>query len=147
MLKGYYFITDDELSLKGNFSDVKQAVEAGIRIIQYRSKNKSTFQMCKEAAELKNSVAKALFIVNDRVDIALAIDAHGVHLGQEDMSYDQARKILGKDKIIGVSVRNIEQAVQAQKQGADYIGVGPVFSTQTKNLSILNRLAFFIIKL
>ena len=77
----------------------------------------------------KNNV---LFIVNDEIDIALAAGADGVHLGNDDMPYEIARKLLGKDKIIGLTVHNLEEAMQAQEAGADYIGVSPVFETKTK---------------
>ena len=101
---GYYFITDEKLSLKGNFYDVKQAVSQGVRFIQYRAKNKTTEELFKEAFALRKLCKKVIFIVNDRIDIALAVSASGVHLGKDDLPPDVARKILGKDKIIGVSV-------------------------------------------
>jgi thiamine-phosphate pyrophosphorylase len=129
---GYYFITDGKLSLKGNVNNVKQAVSLGVKFIQYRAKNKTTLEMLKEALILKKLCKKAFFLVNDRVDIALGSCADGVHLGQDDLPPDVARKILGKDKIIGVSVCTMQQAALAQKKGADYLGVGPVFATKTK---------------
>jgi thiamine-phosphate pyrophosphorylase len=131
-MKGFYFICDDMLSLNGSLSDVQSAVEAGVEAIQYRSKTKTTKLMYEQALQLKQASAGALFIVNDRLDIAQAIDADGVHLGQDDMPCDIARKILGPNKIIGISTHSLEQATQAQKQGADYIGFGPVFATSTK---------------
>jgi len=73
-----------------------------------------------------------IFIINDRVDIALAVDADGVHIGNDDMPYGVSRKLLGKKKIIGVTVHNVKEAVKAQKMGADYLGVSPIFSTGTK---------------
>jgi thiamine-phosphate pyrophosphorylase len=129
---GYYFITDDKLSLKGNVSDIKQALALGVKFIQYRAKNKTTQEMFKEALILRRLCKKAFFLVNDRLDIALAVSADGVHLGQDDLPPDVARYILGKKKIIGVSVATMRQAVLAQKKGADYLGVGPVFATKTK---------------
>jgi len=131
-MRGFYFITDDALSLKGSLSDIRAALKAGVEIIQYRAKNKSTKLMCLQAKELKKAAAKSLFIINDRIDIALAIDADGVHLGQDDMPCDVARIILGPDKIIGISVNNTEQAILAQEQGASYLGIGAVFATKTK---------------
>lgn len=132
-IKGFYFITDAHLSKNGNISDVKTAQEAGVKLIQYRNKNGTTWQMYKEALELKNLIDDALFLINDRIDIAQAIDADGVHLGQEDMPYEVARKILGKDKIIGISVGDLKEAEQVERMGADYIGLGPIFSTLTKS--------------
>ena len=79
--------------------------------------------MCKE---------RAIFIVNDRIDVALAVDADGVHIGQDDMPYEITRKLFGEDKIIGLTVHNIEEAVHAEKIGADYIGLSPIFTTSTK---------------
>lgn len=131
-MKGYYFITDSKLSKKGNLADVKEAVSAGVQAIQYRDKNATSKQMYSEALKLKPACRGRLFLINDRIDIALAVDADGVHLGQEDVPYDIARKILGKKKIIGVSVSNVEQAQQAQDKGVDYIGISPVFLTRTK---------------
>ena len=85
---GHYFITDDKLSLKGNVSDVKQALSSGVKFIQYRAKNKTTQEMFKEALILKGLCKKAFFLINDRLDIALAVSADGVHLGQDDLSPD-----------------------------------------------------------
>ncbi|MDD3318051.1 MAG: thiamine phosphate synthase, partial [Methanosarcina sp.] len=118
---------------KGTLSDVQEAVESGCRIVQYREKNKSTKEMVFEASEIKRICSdRAIFLVNDRIDVALAVDADGVHIGQDDMPIEKARKLLGEDKIIGLSVRNREEAIQAEKSGADYIGLGPIFDTATK---------------
>lgn len=129
-----YFITDSRLTRKTVLEDVKSAIRAGVKIIQYREKGGSTGDMIKEAkatGELckKNNV---LFIINDRVDIVLAVDADGVHLGNKDMTYSIARKILGSKKIIGLTVHNIREAVEAERIGADYVGVSPIFETKTK---------------
>lgn len=133
MIKGYYFITDATSSKKGNINDIKNAIDAGVTVVQYRSKLNDAEQMIKEAKELKElCTGKALFIVNDRVGVALSVDADGVHLGQGDMHFDTARKILGKDKIIGITVHNIKEAMLAEKRGADYLGVSPIFLTTTK---------------
>ena len=129
----FYLVTDSYLSRRGTLSDVKQAVSAGCRIVQYREKQKSTREMIREAEQIKSICGdSAIFIVNDRVDVALASDADGVHLGQEDLPYEYARKILGRGKIIGISTHDIEQARSAQMVGADYIGIGPIFATCTK---------------
>jgi thiamine-phosphate pyrophosphorylase len=131
-MKGFYFITDANLSLAGSRSDVRAAAKAGARIIQYRRKEGTTASLYKEAMELKSLCGDAKFIVNDRVDIALAVDADGVHVGRDDLPVETVRHLLGPDKIIGVTVRDLEEAVQAEKDGADYLGVGPVYYTSTK---------------
>lgn len=129
----FYLVTDSGLSKKGTLSDVQEAVESGCRIVQYREKNKSTKEMVYEASEIKRICSgRAIFLVNDRIDVALAVDADGVHIGQDDMPIEKARRLLGEDKIIGLSVRNREEAIQAEKSGADYIGLGPIFDTATK---------------
>jgi thiamine-phosphate pyrophosphorylase len=132
MLKGYYFITDAHLSRAGNISDVKNALAAGVKAVQYRNKDSSTKQMYEEAIKLRALCKGAFFLVNDRVDIVLASGADGVHLGSDDLPYKTARKILGKDKIIGMTVHSVSEAERAQKLGADYIGVAPIFATKTK---------------
>ena len=126
-------MTDSGLSKKGTLSDVKEAVEAGCKIVQYREKNKSTKEMVDEASEIKIICSeRAIFLVNDRIDVALAVDADGVHIGQDDMPIETARKLLGTDKIIGLTVHNVEEAIQAEKIGADYAGLGSIFDTATK---------------
>jgi thiamine-phosphate pyrophosphorylase len=132
-MKGYYFITDTGLSRQGNISDVKKALAAKVRIVQYRAKEVSTRMMLAEAAALKKLCQDAIFLVNDRVDVALAVGADGVHLGQEDLPFDAARKLLGPDKIIGITVSTLEEALTAARQGADYLGVSPIFFTRTKS--------------
>ena len=129
-----YFITDSRLTRKTVLEDVKSAIRAGVKIIQYREKEKSTGDMIKEAKGISELCKKnnVLFIINDRVDIALAVDADGVHLGNKDMTYSIARKILGSKKIIGLTVHNIREAVEAERIGADYVGVSPIFETKTK---------------
>jgi len=131
-MKGYYFITDSSLSRAGNISDAKNALKAGVKVIQYRNKYASTKEMFEEALILKKICKDATFLINDRIDIALAVNANGVHIGNDDMPYCLVRKLLGKKKIIGVTVHNVKEAVKAQKMGADYLGVSPIFSTGTK---------------
>lgn len=132
-VRGYYFITDARLSRAGNISDVKNALEADVSVVQYRNKEGSTKGLYEEALKLKKLCRnKAIFLINDRVDIALAVDADGVHIGTEDMPYVIARKLLGKNKIIGLTVHNIEEAKEAERLGADYISVSPIFATGTK---------------
>ncbi|MFH1093453.1 MAG: thiamine phosphate synthase [Candidatus Omnitrophota bacterium] len=133
MLRGYYFITDEKSSLKGSISDVCKAMDAGVKVIQYRSKDISTQAMIDEAAKLREITAKAIFLINDYINVALAVDADGVHLGQNDISCAEARELLGVHRKIGISVSTIEQAKLAQNQGADYLAVSPVFRTTTKS--------------
>ena len=129
----YYFITDSGLSRHGSLHDTQETVRAGCKIVQYREKTKETGAMVKEAEALKQLCGDgAIFLVNDRIDVALAVDADGVHIGQEDMPYTLARSILGPDKIIGVTVHNVQEAEDAGKSGADYIGLSPIFETGTK---------------
>jgi thiamine-phosphate pyrophosphorylase len=131
-MRGYYFITDATLSRAGNVNDVKNALAARVEVVQYRDKYKSTKEMYEEALELRRICKDALFLVNDRVDIALSVEADGVHLGSQDLSYSVARKILGDKKIIGLTVHTLKQAIEAQELGAQYIGVSPIFLTDTK---------------
>lgn len=129
----YYFITDAKLTRKDIFSDVENAVRGGCRIVQYREKAKTDEEMFEEARKIKELCGNnVIFLVNDRVDVALAVDADGVHLGQEDLDVASARKILGR-KILGVTVHNLEEARRAADDGADYLGVSPVFPTSTKS--------------
>lgn len=133
MIKGYYFITDAELSKKGNISDTQSAIEAGASVVQYREKSRDARGMLEEAKALKEICkGKAFFIINDVIDVLLSVDADGVHLGQGDASHETARKILGKDKIIGMTVHSLEEAMLAETKGADYLSVGPIFFTTTK---------------
>jgi thiamine-phosphate pyrophosphorylase len=131
-MRGYYFITDARLSRAGNLSDVASALAAGVRVVQYREKHAGTRALVAEARKLKTLCRDALFLVNDRVDVALAVGADGVHLGQDDLPYGAARELLGPDKIIGITVHSVAEAVAAQKLGADYLGVSPIFATGTK---------------
>lgn len=134
MIKGYYFITDSALSRNGSLKDVKSAVDSGVAIIQYREKSLSTREMHIEAMLMKDicSTSSAKFIINDRLDIALSAEADGIHIGQDDIPYACARKYLGKERIIGVTVHTVEEAIDAERTGADYLGVSPIFSTATK---------------
>ncbi len=111
------------------------ALTAGVRFYQYRNKSGSA-RTVYESARVLASLAKragALFIVNDRADIAAACGADGVHLGQDDLPLADARKLLGKEKLIGISTHSLEQALMAEAGGADYIGFGPIFKTATKD--------------
>lgn len=131
-MRGYYFITDSSLSLAGNASDVASAAQAGVDLVQYRRKDGSFRELYQEALELRRACRGPKFLINDRVDVALAVNADGVHLGQDDMPLEIARQLLGRHRVIGVTAHNITEAVEAVAGGADYIGVSPVFSTSTK---------------
>jgi thiamine-phosphate pyrophosphorylase len=128
-----YFITDSGLSKQGIIEDVKQAIAAGVRVVQYREKNKPLLEMQEEAIKLKKICQEnnVLFLVNDHLELALEIDADGMHVGQKDTALIKARKSL-PNKIIGVSAGSLEQALQAEQHGANYLGVGPIFATDTK---------------
>src|SRR3989344_4102511 len=132
---GLYFITDSRLTKKTVIEDVKSAIKGGVKIIQYREKEASKGQMLAEAKEIKKLCQNnnVIFIVNDWIDIALESDADGVHLGQDDSDCENTRKILGKNKIIGLTVHNVKESAEAERLGADYIGLGPIFSTSTKS--------------
>ena len=134
---GLYGITGEKFSNgKSNFQCVKEMIKGGIKIIQYREKDKSMKEKIKEAKAIRalcrdNGV---LFIVNDHVDLALLVDADGVHVGQDDMTPADVRKLVGKDKIIGLSTHSPEQAFTAYyNKDVDYIGVGPIYPTTTKD--------------
>ncbi|NFN86206.1 thiamine phosphate synthase [Clostridium sporogenes] len=130
-----YLITDRRF-LKGRELKkvVKDAILGGVTIVQVREKDLSTREFYNVANEVKEvtDYYKIPIIINDRLDIAQAIDADGVHLGQKDMPLNIARKILGKNKIIGISVGNVEEALEAENSGADYLGIGTIFPTGSK---------------
>jgi thiamine-phosphate pyrophosphorylase len=129
-----YFITDRTLSRNGIDEDVKAAIRGGVRIVQYREKALTKKRRMEEAKELAQICKRAgvLFIVNDFADIALASNADGVHLGPGDASIAEARKTLGPGKIIGVTAGSVAAAKRFEAEGADYIGLSPIFATPTK---------------
>lgn len=130
-----YAVTDRTWVTDTTLMDqVKEALEGGITFLQLREKHLSKEEFIKEAREMKelSKEYKVPFVINDNIEVALAVDADGVHIGQNDMSVEEARKLLGEDKIIGVSAHNVEEAIKAQKGGADYLGVGAVCATSTK---------------
>ncbi len=112
---------------------VEAAIRGGVTVVQYREKAASTRRMIAEARELRQlcRAAGVPFIVNDRIDVALAVDADGVHVGQDDMPAPLARRLIGKGRILGVSAGNVDEARRAEEEGADYIGASPVFATPT----------------
>ena len=126
----FYFITDEGIDIPAH-QQVKKAVKAGVKMVQYRDKCSSTRKMYEEARKIRKECKDTLFIVNDRLDVAMSVGADGVHLGQEDLPPEAVKEIAGEDMIIGISTHDIDQAVEAEKI-ADYIGVGPVHSTETK---------------
>lgn len=114
---------------------VKESLDGGVTFVQLREKELDEKSFLEEAIELKKlcSEYKVPFVINDNVDIAIAMDADGVHVGQSDMEAGDVRAKLGPDKIIGVSAQTVEQAILAEKRGADYLGVGAVFKTGSKD--------------
>ena len=126
-----YLITSHRQNLK---EVVLQALEAGIKIVQYREKSLNDNEKVNQAKDLSSLCKKynSLFIVNDRIDIAIAADADGIHLGQEDIPTKIARNILGSQKIIGRSTHCLEDIKNAEDEGCDYIGIGPIFPSKTK---------------
>jgi len=130
-----YLVTDRALAGPRDICDtVVSAVRGGVTMVQLREKNLSTRDFLDVALRLKTVLAQLSvpLIINDRLDIALACDADGLHIGQSDMPYELAREILGGNKIIGLSVENMDQVVEANSLDVDYIGVSPVFGTNTK---------------
>ena len=130
-----YLVTDRELSLGRSLEEVvSEAVQGGVTVVQLREKDASTGEFIELARRLM-TLLKPLdipLIINDRVDVALAVDADGVHIGQSDMSYEDARRLLGPDKIIGLSVESFEDIEAANALDVDYIGISPVYGTPTK---------------
>ncbi len=136
-----YFVTDGFPSTRegtrgdGDLFDlVVQAMEGGVRLVQYRDKTATRRQMYDRAMQLRRLTEAhgAILIVNDQIDLACAVGADGVHLGQDDLPVSSARKMMGHRAIIGVSTHGVAQAERAEADGADYIGLGPIFATTTK---------------
>ena len=131
-----YAVTDRHwLEEKSLYEVVKESLDGGVTFVQLREKNLSDEIFLEEAKVIKElcDEYKVPFVINDNVDIALAMNADGVHVGQSDMEAGDVREKLGPDKIIGVSAQTVEQAVLAEKRGADYLGVGAVFPTGSKD--------------
>lgn len=130
-----YLVTDDGcLQGRALIDCVREALEGGVTLVQYRTKTASSAEMYAEALQLKAlcDSFNVPLIINDRLDIAMAVGAAGVHLGQDDLPCAAARKILGEDYLIGVSAHNPAEAKAALQSGADYLGCGAVFGTATK---------------
>ena len=131
-----YLVTDEKACLgKDFYACIEEAIKGGVKIVQLREKNISTKDFYEKALKVKEICKNygALFIINDRLDIAQAVGADGVHLGQSDMPIEEARKILKDKFLIGATARNIEEAKKVELSGADYIGSGAIFGTNTKD--------------
>ncbi len=131
-----YLVTDEKACLgKDFYVCIEEAIKGGVKIVQLREKNISTKDFYEKALKVKEICKNygALFIINDRLDIAQAVGADGVHLGQSDMPIEKAREILKDKFLIGATARNVEEAKRAELLGADYIGSGAIFGTNTKD--------------
>ncbi|MEQ8141955.1 thiamine phosphate synthase [Enterococcus sp. LW22] len=134
-----YLVTDPLLFTTNTLLEaVSQALEGGVTAVQLREKQLDSRKFYEEAIQIKRLTKRynVPLIINDRLDIALACDADGLHIGQNDLPINIARKHLGPDKLIGVSVQTVEEAIEAEKNGADYLGVGAMFPTDTKSDAI-----------
>jgi thiamine-phosphate pyrophosphorylase len=142
-LGGLCFITDRRVSELAYEDMTRKVLMKGIRWIQFRDKETSRREIYRNASRLRRLARDydAVFIVNDFPDVAMCTDADGVHLGQDDLPLKEARKIIGRDRIIGISTHSLEQAVEAERDGADYIGFGPVFATLTKDAGLPKGIA------
>ncbi len=130
-----YVITDAQLSRGRSHLEVaREAIKGGASLIQFRDKEMTTRQLVETAGKIKELTegADIPLIINDRLDVALAVDADGVHVGQDDMPAALARQLIGPHKILGVSASTVEEARQAEREGANYVSASPVFTTPTK---------------
>lgn len=135
-----YFITDSSGFSEEEFlSRIEQALMGGVTILQLREKDKTTSEYIELAKKVHNITKKynIPLIIDDRVDVALAINAEGVHVGQSDMPVKLARKLMGENKIVGATAKTLEQAKVAYEQGADYLGVGAIYPTTTKVKTVI----------
>lgn len=131
-----YGVTDRKwLDGRKLVDDVEKSLKGGVTILQLREKHLDDEEFLKEALEIKKICEKykVPFIVNDNVEVAIKSNAHGIHVGQKDMVAKDVRKLIGENKILGVSAQTVEQALLAEKMGADYLGVGAIFSTDSKS--------------
>lgn len=135
-----YFITDSSNYTEQEFLNrVEKALQGGVTLMQLREKDKTTREYI-ELAQKVHSITKKYnvpLIIDDRVDVALAVNAEGVHVGQSDMPVKLARKLMGENKIVGATTKTVEQAKEAYEQGADYLGVGAIYPTTTKVKTVL----------
>jgi thiamine-phosphate pyrophosphorylase len=134
-LGGLCFITDRNISGLSYEDMTRKVLRKGVQWVQFRDKETSKRDFFQNAIRLRRLTKdyNAIFIINDFPDIAMCTGADGVHLGQDDLPLKEARKIMGRDRIIGISTHSLEQAAEAERDGADYIGFGPVFATLTKD--------------
>lgn len=135
-----YFITDSTNYAEEEFLfRVEESLKGGVTLLQLREKEKTAREYIKIAEKVHNITKKynVPLIIDDRVDVALAVDAEGVHLGQSDIPVRVARKLMGKDKIVGATAKTVPQANEAYEQGADYLGVGAIYPTTTKVKTVL----------
>ena len=134
VLPRLYVILDAALITSSETDCAKSLAEAGVRLLQYRNKSASARQYLDSSRQLAELLKPtgASFFVNDRPDVAYLADASGVHVGQDDLDVEQARRVVGPDKLVGVSTHNLEQFETAAASSADYIAVGPIFSTSSK---------------
>ena len=135
-----YFITDSTNYAEEEFLfRVEESLKGGVTLLQLREKEKTAREYIKIAEKVHNITKKynVPLIIDDRVDVALAVDAEGVHLGQSDMPVRLARKLMGEDKIVGATAKTVPQANEAYEQGADYLGVGAIYPTTTKVKTVL----------
>ena len=130
-----YLVTDKSDDVEKFLKTIEEAIKGGVSVVQIREKTADTLDFYNLALKVKEITTKynVPLIINDRVDIALAIDADGVHVGQSDMPCDVTRRLIGEDKILGISAATVDEAKKAEKDGADYIGTGAVFPTATKD--------------
>ena len=130
-----YLVTDNSENQEKFLKTIEEAILGGVSVVQIREKTADTLEFYNLALKVKEITSKynVPLIINDRVDIAMAIDSDGVHVGQSDMPCDVTRKLIGEDKILGVSAATVEEAKKAESDGADYIGTGAVFPTATKD--------------
>lgn len=130
-----YLVTDNSENEEKFLKTIEEAIIGGVSVVQIREKTADTLEFYNLALKVKEITTKydIPLIINDRVDVALAIDADGVHVGQSDMPCDVTRKLIGENKILGVSAATISEAKKAESDGADYIGTGAVFPTATKD--------------
>lgn len=135
-----YLVTDSTgLSEETFLTKVEQALQGGVTLLQVREKERTTREYIRLAQQV-HTIAQRYHVpllVDDRVDVALAVDAEGVHVGQSDMPVWQARRLLGPDKIVGATAKTVPQALEAWQQGADYLGVGAIYPTTTKVVTVL----------
>ena len=131
-----YAVTDRKwVGEKTLLQQVEESIKGGVTFVQIREKELDDSLFLDEAIKMRDLCERyqVPFVVNDNVEIAIKSNAHGVHVGQDDMEASNVRELIGKDKILGVSVQTIEQAIEAEKKGADYLGVGAVFPTNSKD--------------